>query len=145
MNRKVKVVNHDFQISNDKPWASVTFKDVSENYQISKFFHFTDKARDFTIKDFLLLGIKTKDFSELNRRVSETELGPIMFNTDKVFEVVIESQPDKNGAMRDVVKFINDPEAPRVAKGINRAELKSKLLGFSLEADLMEVNSDIPF
>jgi len=145
---RANVFNHDLREKNEKVFCIVTFKLIESGELINWFGSFSEKASEYTVKQLTVLGFKSEDVFDLVRLKDNGEIAPIQMNTGKTWELVIENTPNLSGVIGDRVRYINDPEAPRVAAGLSRESMRARLPGFSIKADVMKIaneSDDIPF
>jgi hypothetical protein len=111
------------------PQAVITFAftDKAGPQKITYYGSFSEKARQYTIKNLITCGLKG------NNPAGDLEIG-------KQVEIVVEIETDDKDKNRAKVKFINDPGAARkvIAPDLAKAKLSA------LEGAVMAARSAMP-
>lgn len=127
---KATVFNHAIsETKKGEPQAviSFAFSDKNGPQKITYYGSFSEKARQYTIKNLITCGLKG------NNPAGELEIG-------KEVEIVIDIEVDESGKDRAKVKFINEPGMTRnvIPQDMAKAKLSA------LEGAVMAARASLP-
>ena len=127
---KATVFSHAIsETKKGEPQAVIAFAftDKAGPQKITYYGSFSEKARQYTIKNLITCGLKS------NNPADDLEIG-------KEVEIVIDTEVDEQGRERAKVKFINEPGMTRnvIAQDLAKAKLSA------LEGAVMAARASMP-